>query len=519
MLKKTIAFMLALSLVFSMAACGSGKEPPEQSGSIVSGSEVLIFSSSQEEKPSYPPESPEAVPETESSSSKENENSSSSSSQQPASSSEQESSSSSSQAPSSSSSQASSVASRPVSSSESQEEKEEPEEEWEEEQEEPESQSRPSSPVDTGDEVRAMWISYLELGTMLTGKSRSQFAANIREACETCADFGLNTIILQVRPYGDAIYPSDYFPGSYLFDGKEKGVGEVPFDALEVAVEEAHAAGLRLEAWINPYRVRTSSARALSSDNPAAIWLDEGSDAVVKMGEVISYNPGSEEAQDLIVDGVREIVENYQVDGIHFDDYFYPTTDTAFDSEMYSDYKSGGGTQSLAAWRRSNVTQLVEKVYSAVKSVDSSATFGISPQGNNSNNLNSQYVDVAEIISLEIVDYVCPQMYFGFKNSGCPYQSTIESFNKMAKGTSVKIYVGLATYKFGNVDTWAGSGKNEWVDSTDLLARQVEAARELSEYGGFVLYRYDSTFNYKSFYSSGVWDQVETELDNLRDVL
>ena len=508
MLKKTIAFMLALSLVFSMAACGSSKEPPEQSGSIVSGSEELIFSSSEEEKPSHAPESPEAVPESSSASERED---SSSSSQQPVSSSSSQQAGASSSAASSAPSSQISSSSQAVSAPESQEDQEELEESQE--------QSRPSSTVNVGDEVRAMWISYLELGTMLTGKSRSQFAANIREACETCADFGLNTIILQVRPYGDAIYPSNYFPGSYLFDGKEKGVGEVPFDALEVAVEEAHAAGLRLEAWINPYRVRTSSARALSSDNPAAIWLDEGSDAVVKMGEVISYNPGSEEAQDLIVDGVREIVENYAVDGIHFDDYFYPTTDTAFDSGLYSDYKANGGSQSLAAWRRSNVTQLVDKVYSAVKSVDSSVTFGISPQGNNSNNLNSQYVDVAEIVSLEIVDYICPQMYFGFQNSGCPYQSTIESFNKMAQGTSVKVYVGLATYKFGNVDTWAGSGKNEWVDSTDLLARQVEAARELSEYGGFVLYRYDSTFNYKSFYSSGVWDQVETELDNLRDVL
>ncbi|MEG1686715.1 MAG: family 10 glycosylhydrolase [Angelakisella sp.] len=367
--------------------------------------------------------------------------------------------------------------------------------------------------------MRSVWISYLELGSMLTGKSSSAYRANLAKAFQTCAEFGLNTVVLQVRPFGDAIYPSRYFPQSYLFTGTEGHVGEAPFDALQIAVEEAHKQNLRIEAWLNPYRVRAKATRGLSADNPANAMLRTGD--AVKMGEVITYNPASEAAQQLIVNGVAEIVQNYKVDGIHFDDYFYPTTSADFDAVQFSDYKAGGGSKSLAAWRRSNVTSLVRKVHDAIQTENSAVLFGISPQGNMSNNLNIQYVDVEELLRQQLIDYLCPQMYFGFQNTGCPYQSTIETFNRMAKGTGVRVYVGLATYKFNKQDSWAGDGKNEWIGTTDLIKRQVEAARGLTEYGGFVLYRYDSSFHPAVTYpgDSTAQAQAKTELQNLKKIL
>lgn len=377
--------------------------------------------------------------------------------------------------------------------------------------------TQPPAAINT-DETRAVWVSYLELQGLMTDKSADLFRQGIAEVVNSSADFGLNTVILQVRAFGDAIYPSQLFPQSFLFTGIEGAVGKAPYDALAITIEEATKRNLRVEAWINPYRVRTAADKEMGSDNPVHDLLKSGD--AVKMGESITYNPASPKAQELIAAGVEEIVKNYEVSGIHFDDYFYPTADPAFDSANYSTYKSTGGTKELAAWRRSNVTDLVRRVHDTIAAVKPSVVFGISPQGNMGNNLNIQFVDVEEIVKAELVDYICPQMYFGFKNSGCPYGSTIKDFNEMARGTDVKLYVGLATYKFGIVDSWAGEGKEEWLNTTDLLKRQVEAARELSRYNGFILYRYDSTFNYNRYFSKEtVCRQVQTELDNLKTLL
>ncbi|MEG0853389.1 MAG: family 10 glycosylhydrolase [Angelakisella sp.] len=464
-MKRTLSIILATLLCFSAVGCSGGEKP--QDDTIHSGSGVVAFtsSSSEEVQPPAQAESPAAAE-------------SSVEAEQPT------------------ASEAPTPAPSPAPS--------------------------PSVPVATRpgvDEVRSVWISYLELQGLMTGNSSSQFRSEIADVFKTGADFGLNTVVLQVRPFADAIYPSEIFPQSYLFTGKEGHVGEAPYDALAIAIEEARKCGLRLEAWINPYRIRNSASRDLSSDNPAEAMLESGD--AVKMGEVITYNPASTKAQELIVNGVVEIVKNYDVDAIHFDDYFYPTTDAAFDKDDYSAYKSSGGTKSLAAWRRSNVTALIRKVHDAIEATKPSVLFGISPQGNMQNNLNAQFVDVEEIVKAGLVDYICPQMYFGFQNSGCPYGSTIKDFNMMTRGTDVKVYVGLATYKFGTADSWAGEGKNEWIGTTDILKRQVEAARELSCYGGFVLYRYDSTFRHKSFFSGypSVWPQVESELSNLKMLL
>lgn len=374
--------------------------------------------------------------------------------------------------------------------------------------------------VKAPEEVRSIWISYLELGTLLTGKSEAEYRTNMAEAFDNCVDFGLNTVVLQVRPFGDAIYPSRYFPQSYLFTGTEGAVGAAPFDALAIAVEEAHKRALQIEAWINPYRVRSAGGKPLHPTNPALKLLESG--GAVKMGELISYNPdNAKEAQALIVNGVIEIVENYAVDGIHFDDYFYPTTDPAFDSGDYLAYQGFGGKKDLAGFRRENVTQLMQQVHGAIQKTKPEVLFGISPQGNMENNLNKQYVDVAEIVKKGYIDYLCPQMYFGFANSSCPYQATVEFFDALCRDTDVQLYVGLCTYKFGKPDTWAGAGKDEWIGTTDILSRQVSAARKLQEYGGFALYRYDSTMNPAGYFAedSVIKTQAVTEMGNLQALL
>ena len=363
------------------------------------------------------------------------------------------------------------------------------------------------------DETRAVWFSYFELETMLMGQSEAAFTKNIGSAFDNVAALGLNTVIMQVRPYADAVYSSDYFPWSYLAVGTE---GKVPaFDPLKIMVREAHNRGLSIEAWINPYRVRNANyKKELSTNHVVREYLKSG-DAIEYNGGIY-FDPASKKAQQLIVNGVREIVENYNVDGIHFDDYFYPTTDEAFDKASYSAYKKAGGTLALADWRRQNVDHLVKAVYAAVHETKSDVRFGISPQGNLENNYNKQFIDVALWLSESgYVDYICPQVYFGFDNETSPYEDTVAQWNDLIRNSSVELLIGLAPYKIGVEDTWAGDGKNEWKNNSDLLSRMVSSAREEKQYNGFVLFRYDSVFNP----SAAVKNQVGKEINNLKTVL
>jgi len=501
--KKTVAILFALSLLLSLAACAASKAPREM---VVSGGGAIEFSSSGSSREPVEPENPPAVPEESGTdtpsyapiSSSGAPAVSSGSSSPPASSqtvsvsSSQSSSQSRSGAPQSSGSSGSSSSgsrsSRPSSASSAEEPRQEP----------------PRAAVSAGDEVRGIWLSYLDLGPLLKNKSESAFTAGIREVFDDVADLGLNTVYAQVRPFGDALYRSDYFPSSYLFTGAEGEIGSQPFDALEIMVAEAHKRGLKIEAWVNPYRVYTTG-RELSGDNPAREMLETG-DAVRYDGGVY-YDPGSPAARELIVNGVREIVQGYDVDGVHFDDYFYPPNAPAtFDAETY---EAAGTDKTLAAWRREQVDILVKEVYAAV---GSGKVFGISPSGNNENNYNSLYCDVEKwITNPGYVDYICPQVYFGFNNSVKPYAGTVDEFDGMITQSGVKLYVGLAAYKIGD----AQQGGAEWVNNTDIMARQVEYAREASRYGGFALYRYDSLFHP----GSGVAAAVKEEIANLKDIL
>ncbi len=369
-------------------------------------------------------------------------------------------------------------------------------------------------------EVRGVWISYLELQNLLMNQSKEQFVKNIQGVFDNCAAYGLNTVFVHVRPFADALYKSQYYPWSYLCTGTE---GTDPgFDPLAIMVEEAHARNLRIEAWLNPYRIRNANSKyAICETNPAVKWLSAGDSAVILHNGITSYNPASKKAQDLIVNGVREIVKNYSVDGIHIDDYFYPATATGavdldFDAASYRAYVNGGGKLSQADWRRRNVETLLKAIYAAIKAEDPDVLFGISPQSSVDNNYNAMFLDVAKIVSTPgYCDYVCPQIYFGYQNQAQPYQETLEGWNTMITCDEVDLYVGLAAYKLGASDQWAGTGKNEWIHNNDLLARMVKTARNQNSYKGFALYRYDSLFAPEQ----GVRAHVGTEFQNLKSLL
>lgn len=356
------------------------------------------------------------------------------------------------------------------------------------------------------EETKGVWISYFELYPILTGKSKSSFAEGIGRYYDNALSLGLNTVYVHVRPYGDAIYESDYYPWSKYCTGY---IGEDPgFDPLEVMIEEAHKRNISFHAWVNPLRCsQENDAPQIDDRYLVKKWYNNNDgDYISKVSSYWYLNPAYDEVTDLIALGVAEIVSKYDVDGVHIDDYFYPTKESWFDSISFQ----ASGYSDLSQFRLDNCTKMVYKMYNAVKSHNSTALFGVSAQGNVHNNLYELYADV-EKWSREAgyVDYMAPQIYYGFDNSGQPYAEVVDQWDEMLRGTGKKLIPGLAVYKIGTEDAWAGSGKYEWINEKQIIKRQIEKARTADNYGGIILYSYQFIFSPDSSVESAVNAEIE----------
>lgn len=355
--------------------------------------------------------------------------------------------------------------------------------------------SSASTNISQEDEVQAIWISFLDLQKILSGMSESAFTAGVEKMYQNCIQAGLNTVIVQVRPYGDSFYPSDYFPWSYYASG---ALGRNPgFDPLSILVDKAHEMGLTFEAWVNPLRLMMESEiTSVSSSYPVRQWYDnptKKAQNLISYGGRLYLNPASKEARQLVCDGVEEIIKNYDVDGIHIDDYFYPSSlPYSYDSASYA---SSGTSLSQADWRRENITNLVGEMYSTIKSCDSSVIFGISPRGIVEQDYDLVYADVAYWASHNgYCDYLAPQIYYGFEHGSADYASTLKEWSDMTTASGVSLRIGLAAYKAGNVDQYAGSGSSEWTQHTDIIARQIDLSRQYDNVDGIILFRYEQIF-------------------------
>lgn len=361
------------------------------------------------------------------------------------------------------------------------------------------------------DEQKGFWITYLEYASILRNKSEKSFTKSVGEYFDNISDLGFNTVYVQVRAFGDAYYDSELFPAGEQFDG---AIGtQNRFDALKIMVKCAHDRGISIHAWVNPMRTMTSSQIEKIDDSyTIKKWYndrDRRGDYIVQSGDRWYLNPAYDEVTDLIAEGIREIAENYEVDGIQIDDYFYPTTNKSFDSTAYA---ACGNGMSLSDWRISNVNKMVKKLYRTVHTANDTMVFGISPQGSVENNYGELYADVRKwCVESGYCDYILPQVYFGFDNPALPYADVIALWNGMVKSSDVKLVIGLAAYKIGAEDGYAGSGKREWLNNSDIISRQMKLAESLENYGGVALYRYDSVFNP----AAGVAAQVSKEIKNI----
>lgn len=338
---------------------------------------------------------------------------------------------------------------------------------------------------ESDEEMRGVWVSYMELSMENeSSKTQKAFEDKFTEIAQKCRESGFNTLIVQVRPFCDALYKSRYFPWSHILTGTQ---GENPqYDALQIMCDICKENNLKIHAWINPYRVSSNETPKKLSDNNPYI---KNSEIGIKTDNGIFLDPSNETAQQLICDGVKEIAENYDVDGIQFDDYFYPTEDESFDKKQYESYIEKYGKEnsmSLDNWRKQNVNTLICKVYRTIKSVDSSVEFGISPQGNIGNN-DGLYADVKSWCTCKgFADYICPQIYFSLENPALTFEDCLNSWTSLDFDENVKLYVGLGGYKAGNGEY----DEETWLLSDSILADEYDILRNNKSVRGFMLYSY-----------------------------
>ncbi len=266
---------------------------------------------------------------------------------------------------------------------------------------------------------------------------------------------------------------------------------------------------------MNPYRAGKNTS-----------YLVDGIPTFTDSSNRYYYVPSSSAAQQLILNGIRELVNNYAIDGIQYDDYFYPsdvldaTTVYAYESADYAAYQKSGGTLSIADWRRAAVDTLIAGTHAVTKA--KGRIFGVSPAVNAQNTYDKLYADPKKWMAESgYVDYICPQIYTGFEHGGSPFDKMTDEWLSYPRHSSVKLYVGIATYKAGLLsDTWAGKGKTEWATNSDILKRSVQYLRSRNVSGmAFYSYSYLRPDHVSGLSSTNDVSVALNEIENLRTVL
>ena len=379
----------------------------------------------------------------------------------------------------------------------------------------------------TNAEYRAVWLTYLEFNSFrksVKNNNETSFRKFYKSILQRIKTLGLNRIIVQVRPFGDALYPSEYFPWAACISGKQ---GKNPgYDPLKIMTEMSHKEGIAIEAWINPYRISSGDTiNSLSKNNPARKWFSSQTTKrnVLSYEGGLYYNPSSESVRNLIIKGVQEIVQNYDIDGIHMDDYFYPSfteanVTTAFDAPEYQQQLKASSTtkshsnslnpksslndtnnisantintEELAKWRRSNVNLLVSGIYKTIKTRNPNITFGISPAGN-LDNLRSDleyYVDIDTWVAESgYVDYLMPQIYWGFTNEIAPFDQVTDEWISLMANSSAKLYIGIQLYRMGSNEP--GQSDTAELQKASLITKELSYLKKHPQIEGYCLFSY-----------------------------
>lgn len=344
------------------------------------------------------------------------------------------------------------------------------------------------------EEDRGIFISYIELHEYISDDINSS-KKNIDNMINNIKKNNFNTIILQVRDNCNAIYNSKIFPRDYNFD------------VLDYFIKKSKKKNIKLIAWINPYRVRTTS----NIDSIKNTFINKYIDTdTLYINNGIYLNPSKKCVEDLIVNGVKEVL-NYKVDGVLFDDYFYPSSD--IDNLDYEEYIKNNDYISKEEYHLNIINKMIRRVYKECKKKN--ILFGISPDGNIDNNYSKNMADVKRWMREDgYIDFIMPQVYYGFYNSTKDYVKVIKEWESLLKNNNINMYVALAFYKVGIEDNYAKEGRDEWILNNNIIMREIILSRNLKNYRGFSLFRYDNLFDVDHYTNNSI-----KELENLKKII
>jgi uncharacterized lipoprotein YddW (UPF0748 family) len=350
----------------------------------------------------------------------------------------------------------------------------------------------------TQKEFRAAWIATVD---NIDWPSKGNYNADSQRAeyirmLDMHQRNGLNAVIVQVRPATDAFYPSTLEPWSEWLTGKQGLPPDKWYDPLAFMISEAHKRGFEFHAWCNPYRaifknnISTIAPNHISKIFPQ--WF-------LSYGDKTYFDPGNPEVRRYLTKVVRDIVQRYDVDAIHFDDYFYPYRISGKEFPDTASYALYGKGMSKDDSRRSNTDSVIKMLYTTIKSVKPQVQFGISPfavwrnkdkdpEGSDTKagqtNYDDLYADILLWLKKGWIDYVAPQLYFEFGHKAAPYEVLLDWWSKHSYGKNC--YIGLGIYRAGS--------NNAWKDST-LLPRQIKAIRNTKNVQGMIFFSSKSFFN------------------------
>ncbi|HET9278839.1 MAG TPA: family 10 glycosylhydrolase [Flavitalea sp.] len=340
-------------------------------------------------------------------------------------------------------------------------------------------------------EFRAAWVATVDnidwpsRGNYNTESQKKEFI----ELLDMHKRNGMNAVIVQVRPATDAFYPSQYEPWSQWLTGKQGRPPSPYYDPLKFMIEETHKRGMEFHAWCNPYRADFNIGK--SSISPTHVtkihpeWF-------LKYGDKRYFDPGNKEGQEFVVTVIRDIVSRYDIDGMHFDDYFYPYRIKGKEFPDSYSFQLYGNGMTRDDWRRSNTDSIIVKLSRAIKEEKRSCRFGISPFGVWRNdvkdpegsattagvtNYDDLYADILLWLKNGWIDYVAPQLYWEFGHKAAPYEVLLDWWSKHTYGKHC--YIGLGIYRAGS--------NLAWKDST-LIPRQITALRNTPNIHGAIYF-------------------------------
>ncbi|MEF9919405.1 MAG: family 10 glycosylhydrolase, partial [Eubacterium sp.] len=300
----------------------------------------------------------------------------------------------------------------------------------------------------------------------------------------------------QIRSVGDAIYPSELAPWSRFLTGKEGQAPNPYYDTLAWMIEEAHNRGFEFHAWMNPYRATFDLNKNLLSPSHDVFKHPEW---MIEYGDKIYYNPALPEVQQHLTQIVKEVVDTYDIDAIHFDDYFYPYAVAGKVFDDTDSFKKYGSGLSLDDWRRKNVSDFIHTISTTIKTSKPWVQFGISPFGvwrnksvdpkgsdtqTNSTNYDDLYADPILWMDQKWIDYIAPQLYWSMDNPKASYSKLVKWWSENSNNTA--IYIGHAAYKIRS------DADKSWNFAAEIPT-QIDFAREFKNING------SAYFSAKSF--------------------